>query len=107
MPASNHAPGVIWHPWAMNSRVHPNFKTRYRVTNWAEYDQSLMRRGEITLWTTPAAIKASNAKPVARRGAPRKYSDLAIETALTLRLVFRLSLRHAEAFLRSLLVTVA
>ncbi|MFT7679919.1 MAG: hypothetical protein ACI8QC_003924, partial [Planctomycetota bacterium] len=74
----------------MNSRVHPNFKTRYRVTNWAKYDRAHVQRGDITLWITPAAIKAWKAKPLTRRGAPRKYSDLAIETALTLRLVFRL-----------------
>ena len=24
----------------MNSRVHPKYKTRYGVTNWAEYDQA-------------------------------------------------------------------
>ncbi|MFT4542240.1 MAG: hypothetical protein ACI841_003590 [Planctomycetota bacterium] len=87
----------------MNSRVHPNFKTRYRVINWAEYGRALVQRGDITLWITPAAINAWKAKPVARRGAPRRYSDLAIETALTLRLVFRLPLRQAEGFLRSLL----
>ncbi|MFT5052518.1 MAG: IS5 family transposase, partial [Chlamydiales bacterium] len=33
----------------------------------------------------------------------RKFSDLAIETALTLRLVFHLPLRQAEGFLRSIL----
>ncbi|MFT5154758.1 MAG: hypothetical protein ACI841_004766, partial [Planctomycetota bacterium] len=87
----------------MNSRVHPNFKTKYRVTNWANYDRALVQRGDITLWITPEAINAWSAKPVAGRGAPRRYSDLAIETALTLRLVFRLPLRQAEGFLRSLL----
>jgi hypothetical protein len=34
--------------------------------------------------------------------APRKYSDLAIETALTLRPVYEFPLRQAEGFLRSL-----
>ncbi|MFT4542821.1 MAG: hypothetical protein ACI835_005290 [Planctomycetota bacterium] len=87
----------------MNSRVHPTYKTKYRVTNWAAYDRALVQRGDITLWITPKAIKVWRAKPVARRGAPRKYSDIAIETALTLRLVFRLPLRQAEGFLRSLL----
>ena len=38
-----------------------------------------------------------------RRGGQRKFSDHAIETALTLRLVFRLPLRQAEGFLRSVL----
>jgi IS5 family transposase len=87
----------------MNSRVHPNHKTRYRVTNWSEYDQALVKRGNITLWITPLAIKGWAAKPTGRRGAPQKYSNLAIETALTLRLLFQLPLRQAEGFLRSLL----
>ncbi|MFT7671355.1 MAG: hypothetical protein ACI8X5_004072 [Planctomycetota bacterium] len=87
----------------MNSRIHPKYKTRYRVTNWAEYDQSLVQRGDITVWISPEAIEAWAAKPRRRRGAPRKYSDLAIETALTLRAVFRLPLRQTEGFLRSVL----
>ncbi|MFT5477313.1 MAG: IS5 family transposase [Planctomycetota bacterium] len=87
----------------MNLRLHPKFKTRYRVTNWVDYDHALVQRGDITLWITSAAIKAWTPKSSGQRGAPRKYSDLAIETALTLRLVFRLPLRMAEGFLRSLL----
>jgi hypothetical protein len=47
----------------MNSRVHPNYKTKYRVNNWADYDQVLVRRGELTLWITTEVIKAWNAKP--------------------------------------------
>ena len=38
------------------------------------------------------------------RGAQRKYSDLAIESALTLRLLFHLPLRQAEGFLTSIFV---
>lgn len=79
----------------MKSRIHPKYKTKYRVTNWPQYDQALVKRGDITLWISPEAINAWNAKPSGRRGAPQKYTDLAIETALTLRLVFRLPLRQA------------
>ena len=39
---------------------------------------------------------------VGTRGGQFKYSDLAIETALTLRLIFHLPLRQAEGFLNSL-----
>ena len=67
------------------SRIHPKCKTKYRVGNWPAYDRSLVARGSIT------------------GGGPRKFSDLAIETALTLRLVFPLPLRQAEGFLQSLL----
>jgi len=86
----------------MNSRLHPKYKTRYRVTNWPEYERGLVQRGDFTAWLSPAAIEAWNAKPSRRRGAPRKYSDLAIETALMLRLVFHLPLRQTEGFLNSL-----
>ena len=37
-------------------------------------------------------------------GGQRRYSDLAIETALTLRLIYHLPLRQAEGFLRALFV---
>ncbi|MFT5291028.1 MAG: hypothetical protein ACI82F_003104 [Planctomycetota bacterium] len=54
------------------------------------------------MWISPAAINAWTAKPSGRHGAPQKFSDLAIETALASRLVFRLPLRQTEGFLRSL-----
>jgi hypothetical protein len=87
----------------MNSRVHPKYKTKYRATNWSQYDKALVRRGDITLWISEDAIGEWIPNPSGRRGAPRKYSDLAIEAALTLRLVYGLPLRQAEGVLRSLL----
>ncbi len=41
----------------MKSRVHPKYKTKYRVSNWSEYDRALVRRGEITLWISEDAIE--------------------------------------------------
>jgi hypothetical protein len=38
------------HAASMKSRVHPKYKTKYRVSHWAEYDQALVQRGDITLW---------------------------------------------------------
>ena len=40
----------------MKSRVHPKYKTRYRVTNWREYEQGLVERGDVTIWLSPEAI---------------------------------------------------
>ena len=88
----------------MKSRVHPKYKTKYRVKNWASYDRVLVRRGDITIWLSPAAIAAWEPDRAGTRGAQRKYSDLAIESALTRRLLFHLPLRQAEGFLRSLFV---
>ena len=47
-----------------------------------------MRRGDVTLWLTPDAIATWAAAGVGRRSGPLQYSDLAIETALTLSLIF-------------------
>ena len=88
----------------MKSRVHPKYKTKYRVKNWASYDRTLVRRGDITIWLAPAAIAAWEPDRAGTLGAQRKYSDLAIESALTLRLLFHLPLRQAEGFLTALFV---
>ena len=86
----------------MQSRVHPTYKTKYRVANWASYDRALVRRGDVTVWVSPKAIATWEPAGVGRRGGQRKYSDLAIETALTLRLLFHLPLRQTEGFLTAL-----
>jgi len=64
---------------AKRSRVHPPYKTRYRVTNWATYNQALVDRGSLGLWISPEAISSWNAKhgkrvwcknSIARLGSP-------------------------------------
>ena len=82
--------------------MHPKYKTTYRVGNWAEYDRALVRRGDVTLWLTPDAIATWAAAGVGRRSGQLQYSDLAIETALTLSLIFHLPLRQTEGFLTSI-----
>jgi IS5 family transposase len=86
------------------SRVQPNYKTKYRVGNWPSYDATLVQRGNLRIWMSPEAIKNWNAKPRGRRcrGGQPKYSDLAIETALTLRLLLHLPFRQTEGFLISI-----
>ena len=86
----------------MKSRVHPKYKTKYHVGNWPAYDRALVQRGDITVWLAPDAIAAWEAVGVGTRGGQRQYSDLAIETALTLRLIFHLPLRQTEGFLTSI-----
>jgi len=91
----------------MNSRVHPKYKTKYHVSNWAEYDRALAQRADITLWFAPDAADSWSPERSGKRGGQRKFSDQAIETALMLRLVFHLPLRQAEGFLRSVLSLMA
>ena len=75
---------------------------KYRVTNWGQYEQSLRNRGSLTLWISPSALKSWKAPKSGKPGRQQKYSDLAIETVLTLRLLFHLPLRQAEGFVSSL-----
>ena len=91
------------HDLGMKSRVHRKFKTKYRVGNWAEYDRALVQRGDLKLWISADAIDAWKPAASGTRGGQRKFSDHAIQTTLMLRLVFKLPLRQAEGFLRSVL----
>ena len=78
-------------------------KPQYRVTNWAEYDPSLRKRGSLTIWVTDEAIAAWRAEPRTTPGGQPRYSALAITTALTLRAVFGLALRQAEGLIGSVI----
>jgi len=73
-------------------------KPRYRVTNWPAYNRALVQRGSVTLWLSDEMIQGWRA----RGGKGCVYSDLAIRCALSLRAVFRLTLRQAQGFLASL-----
>ena len=80
----------------------PAYKKKYRVTNCKEYEKSLRNRGNLTLWISPSAIKAWKATRSGKPGRQQKYSDLAIETVLILRLLFHLPFRQTEGFIESL-----
>ena len=105
MPWPFRQPGE--HDLGMKSRVHPKYKTKYRVGNWPEHERALVQRGDVTLWLSADATDAWRPSPSGRPGGQPRFSDLAIETALTLRLVFRLPLRQTEGFLRSVLALLS
>jgi hypothetical protein len=73
------------------------------VTNWREYDESLRRRGSLTVWFSDEAIRAWKAAPRTGRGGQAEYSDLAILTALTFKAVFRLAYRQTEGLIGSVI----
>ena len=81
---------------------HPKYREKYKVTNWPAYERSLVRRGDFTLWLSESAIQAWYGDSNDLAGRPQIYSDLAIETALSLRLIFKLPLRQTEGFLKSI-----
>ena len=88
-------------PYKFNeSRRHKIPTAKYRVTNWPDYDAALVRRGALTVWFTDEALAEWRAPATGRRGGQPIYSALAIETALTIRLVFHQPLRQTEGLLR-------
>jgi len=77
-------------------------KTGYRTRNWREYDRGLMARGDLTVWISPdLAWHASEG--TGRRGRPRVFADAAIQAVLTLKVLYQLPLRAAQAMAGSLI----
>ncbi|MBP2444075.1 IS5 family transposase [Rhizobium leguminosarum] len=85
------------------ARRHHIGKLKFKVTNWAEYEAGLRRRGSLTLWVTPEALVGWAAPRRKTRGGQPLYSDLAIESTLMLGMVFGLRLRQSEGLLSSVL----
>jgi hypothetical protein len=77
-------------------------KSRYRVRNWAEYEAGLQKRGDLTVWLSDDTLDSWRAAPSGKPGGQRTYADIAIEAALTIRMVFHLPLRQTEGFLSCL-----
>ena len=78
-------------------------KVTYRVRNWKQYNDALVRRGSLTLWVERDTLEAWRYQGPTQQGAQFEYSDTAIECVLTLRAVYHLALRATEGFARSLL----
>ena len=85
------------HDLDMKSSVYPKCKTSYHVGNWPAYDRALVQRGDIPVWLAPNTIATWEVVGVGTRGGQLQCSDLAIETALPLRLIFHLPLPHGAS----------
>jgi hypothetical protein len=84
------------------SRRHKVKKSGYKVTNWYDYNNGLRLRGDFTIWFTEEVIVDWHPAKAGARGRPKKYSDIAIETAAFIRQVFHLPLRQTEGLMNSL-----
>src|SRR5438128_1776706 len=86
----------------------PPTSLRYRVRNWKDYNQALIRRGSLTFWIEETTLQAwcLNMRD-GQVGAPTTYSDLAIQALLTLKAVFSLPLRQTQGFAQSVLHLMA
>jgi DDE family transposase len=81
----------------MSRPTSPAYKTR----NWPAYNEALKRRGSLTIWFDPEM--AWEAAPTGKRGRQPDYSDAAIQTCLTMKVLFGMALRQTAGFVESLL----
>lgn len=84
------------------ARRHKIPKHKFKVTNWAAYNESLRRRGDLTVWISDEALIQWLAPRRTSRGGQPKYSDLAITMCLTLRVVYDQPLRQTQGLMRSI-----
>lgn len=85
-----------------HTKKHTQSKKKiYRISNWAQYNESLKQRGSLEVWMSPDIQRAWYAQPTGKNGAPEIYSDGAITCVLSIRKLFRLPLRQTQGFVRS------
>ena len=78
-------------------------KAKKKITNWAEYNKALCKRGSVTFWIDDSAIDAWRCTTHhGKRGRGFQYSDTAIETALMIKGIFSLPLRALQGFIDSI-----
>ena len=78
----------------------PNTAT-YKTLNWPAYNKALKRRGSLTVWFDPDMVWAAH--PTGKRGRQPVYSDAAVQTCLTMKVLFGMALRQTTGFVESLL----
>ncbi|KAF1015420.1 MAG: IS5 family transposase ISBam3 [Burkholderia gladioli] len=80
-------------------------KARYRVRNWAVYNEGLINRGNVTIWIDEAVLARIPARipdAIPTRGRPCFYGDALIQALLGVKTVYRLTLRALQGFTQSL-----
>ncbi|MEM9111911.1 MAG: IS5 family transposase [Planctomycetota bacterium] len=75
--------------------------TKYKTTNWSAYNEALKRRGSLTVWFDPDMTWKP--QPSGKRGRQQSFSDAAIQTCLTMKVLFGMPLRQTTGFVESLL----
>lgn len=76
---------------------------KYKVSNWSQYNESLKKRGSLSLWISEDAVS----KWIPQRnpsfiGAPQQYSDDAILCIMAIKVVYNLPYRQLAGFIISI-----
>ena len=78
----------------MSRPIPPVYKTR----NWCAYNEALKRRCSLTIWSDPAMTW--EAGPTGKRDGRPDYGNAAIQTCLTMKVLFGMALRQIEPWER-------
>ncbi|MBN9887287.1 MULTISPECIES: IS5 family transposase [Salipiger] len=85
----------------MSRPIPPSYKTKNRPA----YNEALKQRGSLTIWFDPDMVWVPPA--TGKQGRQPRYSDAAIQTCLTMKVLFGMALRQKTGFVESLLRLVA
>lgn len=75
--------------------------SRYRTTNWSDYNAALRTRGSLLIWLDKEMTWL--APHEGRPGRPPVFSNAAIQFCLSIKVLFKLPLRQAAGMVASLL----
>jgi len=73
----------------------------YMIKKWSAYNEALKQRGSLTIPFDPDMTGVP--PPSGKRGRQPQYSDAAIQTCLTMKVLFGLALGQTTRFVESLL----
>lgn len=81
----------------MSRPIPPSYKTR----NLQAHNEALKQRGSLKIWFDPDLVWVP--PPTGKRGRQSQYSDAAIQTCLTMKVLFGMALRQTTGFVESFL----
>lgn len=77
--------------------------SHYKVRNWSQYNESLKKRGSLSIWISEDALKKwKSPKKPHFIGAPQQYSNDAILCMMMLKVIYHIPYRQLIGFLISI-----
>lgn len=84
------------------NKKHVNQREKYKLINWSSYNESLKKRGKITIWLSNEMTSGWLYEGIHKPGGKVTYSDLSIEFCLVMKYLYALGYRQTEGFVDDL-----
>ena len=75
--------------------------TKYKTKNWSSYNDSLNQRESLSIWFDQEMVWTP--PPSGKRSRQQQFNDTAIQTCLTLKVLFGVPLRQTTGLVQSFL----